>query len=155
MLNKNRFVSGWTHIWRSYYFAMGACLKCSDFWGYEGDISIKDAWGEWAKNPLGTSIAVIRNKDLENEFLNSGIEYEQLDYSKLEDHQCGTSIFKQTESINKNFMPVYSRSNRKNGSFYNFLVSKTSKFLYKSFGYKITKLIMQLIEKFGLWGQNL
>lgn len=155
LLNKNRFDSGWTHIWRNYYFAMGACLKCSDFWGYEADISIKDAWGEWAKNPLGTSIAIIRNKDLEQDFLNSGLEYKKLSFETMEWHQAATSVFKQTEAYNKNFKSVFSRSNRRNELFKYFLISKISKMLHKNFGYKVTKFLMPLVEWIGKRGQKL
>lgn len=155
LLNKNRFDSGWTHIWRSYYFAMGPCLKCPDFWGYEGDISIKDAWGKWASDPLGKSIVVIRNKELEKYFLNCDLEYEILDYETMKDHQIATSTFKQTQAYNKNFKSIFSRSNRRNGMLKYFIISKSSKFLYKHFGYKITKTLMPYIEWIGDTGEKL
>ena len=155
LLNKNRFESGWTHIWRSYYFSMGACLKCTDFWGYEADISVKDAWGEWSKEPLGTSIVVVRNKELEKAFLQSGVFWEKLDYEVMKDHQLPTPVFKQTQAYNKNFKSILSRSNRKNGLLKYFVISKMSKFWYTNCGYKITKLVMKVVEKVVSWSEKL
>lgn len=155
LLNKNRFESKWTHIWRNYYFAMGACLKCADFWGYEADISIKDAWGEWAKDPLGKSIVVIRNKNLEKEFLNSGLVFEKLDYETMKEHQITTAKYKQAQASNKMNKSILSKVNRKNMLFKYTLISKTSKFLYKNFGYKITKMFMPIIEFIATRGGKL
>ena len=146
LLDKNRFESGWTHIWRNYYFAMGACLKCSDFWGYEADISVKDAWGFWAKDPLGKSLVIIRNKELETHFLNSNLETEKLEYSSMENHQKITTSYKQSEAFNKNFKPVFAKCNRKNLLFRYSFISSASKFLYLNFGYKLTSKIMPIVE---------
>ncbi len=146
LLNKNRFDTKWTHIWRNYYFAMGACLKCSDFWGYEADISIKDAWGEWAKDPLGKSIVIIRNKAILDNFFNCGAVFEELNYEAMKEHQYKTAIYKQAQSYNKNNKSILSKSNRKNQLFKYTLISKSSKFLYANFGYKITSKIMPIIE---------
>lgn len=155
LLDKNRHESGWTHIWRNYYFAMSTCLKCSDFWGYEADISVKDAWGKWAKDPLGHSIVVIRNKELEKDFLDSGLAIEPLSYEVMKKHQEATPRFKQTEAYNKNFKSVLSRSNRRNGMFKYFLLSNSSKILYKYLGFKLTKMIMPFIEKIAGFGEKL
>ncbi|MBQ4646302.1 MAG: Coenzyme F420 hydrogenase/dehydrogenase, beta subunit C-terminal domain [Candidatus Gastranaerophilales bacterium] len=155
LLNKNRFESGWTHIWRNYYFAMEACLKCPDFWGVEADISIKDAWGEWASDPKGKSLVVIRSTQLEEYFLNSGIIQEELSYDDLKNHQSATSIYKQTQAYNKNYKSIFSRSNRKNLLLKYFIISKSSKFLYKFFGYNITRMVMILVEKIALWSEKI
>jgi coenzyme F420-reducing hydrogenase beta subunit len=155
LLNKNRFESGWTHIWRNYYFAMGACLKCCDFWGYSADISIKDAWGEWAKDAKGKSIVIIRNNDLEKEFLNSNITVEKLDFETMKDHQNTTSSYKQKDAFVKNYKSILSKRNRKNGLFKYSIISKSTKFLYKNFGYKFTKTIMPVIEWLAIRGEKL
>lgn len=155
LLNKNRFESGWTKIWREYFFAMNACLKCSDFWGHEADISVKDAWGEWAKDPLGKSIVVIRNNILNEIFINSGIIFEELDFTIMENHQKPTAIFKQTESFNKNFKHIFSKSNRRNGLFQYYINSKLSKFLYTYLGYKATRIIMPVVTWLGCRSKKL
>ena len=147
LLCKNRFESGWTEIWRSYYFSMNACLYCSDFWGYEADISVKDAWGKWAEDPLGKSIVIIRNKELDFYFRNSGLEVEPLSYEVMEKHQKPTAVFKQTEAFNKNFKSLFCRRNRKNGLLRYKIISKVSKFLYRNTGYKTTRFCMKLIDK--------
>ena len=146
LLNKNRFDSGWTHIWRNYYFAMGACLKCPDFWGFEADVSIKDAWGEWASDPLGKSIVIIRNQELKQIFSKLNIEQEPLSYDVMKDHQIVTSNFKQVQAYNKNFSSIFSKSNRRNELLKYTILSSCSKFLYKYFGYKITKSLMNIVE---------
>lgn len=98
----NRFESIFTDIWRNYYFALNSCLYCSDFWGYEGDISIKDAWGKWTKEPYGISMVVSRNKFLTKLLLESKkanlkrITYEEVKFSQRE-----TVIFKQKYTIEK------------------------------------------------------
>ncbi|MGN1153299.1 MAG: polysaccharide pyruvyl transferase family protein [Candidatus Gastranaerophilaceae bacterium] len=147
LLKMNRFESGWTKLWRSYSFAMNVCNYCSDFWGYEADISVKDAWGEWAADPLGKNIVIIRNHELEQDFFNSDIEYEPVKYSVMSHHQRKTADYKQTESKNKNFKPIFYPCNIKNGLFKNKLTSKVSKFLYKNFGYKVTEVTLNLIDK--------
>lgn len=155
LLKKNRFETGWTKIWREYYFALGSCLKCSDFWGYEADISIKDAWGEWSDDPKGKSIAVIRNPELKEDFINSGLIFEELNYDKLKDHQSSTPIYKQTSAKNKFYKSILSKSNRKNGLLGYTIVSKSSKFLYKNFGFKITRTGMKLIDWIAKRAQKL
>ncbi|MCD7739750.1 MAG: Coenzyme F420 hydrogenase/dehydrogenase, beta subunit C-terminal domain, partial [Candidatus Gastranaerophilales bacterium] len=148
LLKMNRFESHWTDIWRSYYFAMNVCNYCSDFWGYEADISVKDAWSiEWAKDPLGKSVVVIRNKELENLFKESNIEYEAIPYEIMKNHQISTSCYKQVEAKNKNFKSMFSRSNRRNGLLKNKLIAKSSKFLYKNFGYKTSKRVLKRMNK--------
>lgn len=98
----NRFESIFTDIWRNYYFTLNSCLYCSDFWGYEGDISIKDAWGKWAKEPYGISMVVSRNKFLIKLLLESKkanlkrITYEEVKFSQRE-----TVIFKQKYTMKK------------------------------------------------------
>lgn len=147
LLKKNRFESGWTNIWRNYYFALNCCLYCPDFWGMDADISIKDAWGIWSDDPLGKSIAVIRNEKIEKYFLNSNIEFEELDYETMKEHQKPTPIFKQTEAKNKFYRSFIVKENRKNGLMKYKIISYFSKRLYRLFGFEIASKIMKLIEK--------
>ena len=68
----DRYESEFTDQWRNYSFSMRGCLMCSDFWGAEADVSLKDAWGKWSdEDPLGENIVVVRNKELNNLFINS------------------------------------------------------------------------------------
>lgn len=147
LMKKNRFESGWTNFWRSYYFAMNSCLYCPDFWGADADISVKDAWGKWAnEDPKGKSILVIRNKELLQDFLNSGLEYEELDYETMKDHQKPTPVYKQTNAVYKFTQKPYSNKNRKSKFFRYYIISKFSKYLYKNFGFKFTYHIMKIIN---------
>ena len=147
LMNKNRFESGWTSFWRFYYFAMNSCLYCPDFWGAEADISVKDAWGKWAnEDAKGQSILVIRNEELLQDFLNSGLEYEELDYETMKDHQKPTPVYKQTNAIYKFTQKPYSNKNRKSRFLRYYLNSKCSKYLYKHFGFKFTYHIMKIIN---------
>lgn len=47
---------------------MNACNSCSDFWGADADISVKDAWYKWGKDKESKNIVVIRNKMFEHIF---------------------------------------------------------------------------------------
>jgi len=149
LLKQNRHETGWTKIWRSYYFAMNCCLYCSDFWGYGADISVKDAWGKWAVDPLGKSIVIVRNKRIEEYFLKSNIEYEFIDYDTVREHQLHTPVFKQQEAYNKISKSIFAKCNRRNSLFKYKIISKLSKLLYANFGFKITKNIVPIIEFLG------
>lgn len=143
-LKLNRHKSGYTKTWRGYYFAMNCCNYCSDFWGYEADISVKDAWGRWAdEDALGKSIVIIRNEFVDKLFKNSGLKTENLPYEELKYHQDITSIYKQKEAFDKNFKNIFSFKNRKNGLLKNVFISKLTKFLYNYLGFELTKKIMK------------
>lgn len=143
-LKLNRHQSGFTKTWRGYYFAMNCCNYCSDFWGYEADISVKDAWGRWSvEDPLGKSIVIIRSKSLDEIYKKSGVAIEDLSYEELKFHQEISSIYKQKEAFAKNIKSLFSYENRKNGLLKNVFVSRITKYLYKYFGFIITKYIMR------------
>ncbi len=147
LMNKNRFKSGWTKFWRFYYFAMNSCLYCPDFWGVDADISVKDAWGKWAgEDAKGQSILVIRNNEILNDFFNSGLEYEELDWETMKDHQKATPVYKQSNAIYKFTQKPYSKKNRKSRFFRYYINSKCSKFLYKHVGATITYYLMKIIN---------
>lgn len=147
LLNINRFKSGWVQIWRAYYFAMNSCLYCPDFWGYEADISVKDAWGKWSQEDnKGKTLVITRNNELKEALLNSCVEYEELDFEIMKDHQKQTPFFKQTCSIAKFKEPFYSKRNRKSRFCAYYINSKCSKFLYKYFGFKISYNLMKIIS---------
>ena len=147
LLLKNRFKSGWTDIWRSYYFAMNVCNYCSDFWGYEADISVKDAWGEWAKDPLGKNIIIVRNKMLEEDLLHANVVCEPLSWDIMKNHQYPTACYKQVEAYNKNFKSIFALCNIKNGLLKNKVMSKLSKRLYKKYGWRVTQIICKIVGK--------
>ena len=92
----DRFESEFTKQWRNYSFSMNVCNSCSDFWGYTADISVKDAWGKWSKDPLGKSIVILRNKELKNLLNNSEeIVVEKLSKNEVLKSQPATTFFKQ------------------------------------------------------------
>lgn len=147
LLKINRFKSGWTKLWRSYYFSKDACLYCNDFWGTDADVSVKDAWGKWSDDPFGKSIVIFRDKNLEEIFRNSEIGYKALDYEEMKDHQANTTDFKLCESYNRLNLPYNAPENVKNGFYKYTTISKSSKLFYKLFGQKITSILMPIIEK--------
>ncbi|MBR5304142.1 MAG: Coenzyme F420 hydrogenase/dehydrogenase, beta subunit C-terminal domain [Candidatus Gastranaerophilales bacterium] len=146
LFNENRHKSGWTKMWRRYYFAMNSCLYCSDFWGYEADISVKDAWGKWANDPKGKSIVIIRNKELDSIFKDSNLCYEVINYNEIKNHQKKVSDFKQTCAFDKNFKSIFAWRNKKNDLFKRAVISRSSKILYKKFGYKNCIKILSFIN---------
>lgn len=148
LLKMNRFESNWTNIWRLYFFALNPCCFCSDFWGYQADISVKDAWGKWSHDdPLGKSIVIIRNIKIKDYFLACGLMEEELSYDIMKDHQRQTSDFKQKAALSKNFDCLFSKNNRTNGLLKYLFISRMSKYLYKLFGYHLTNQFMHAIIK--------
>lgn len=147
LLKMNRFESGWTNAWRSYYFAINVCSYCPDFWGHSADISVKDAWGEWAVDPLGKSIIVVRNKTMDDLLKTAPVVVEELCYDTMKDHQWVTSEYKQLQAMNKLFKSPVSKSNRRNGLLKNLIISKSSKLLYRTFSFKVTQSFMKKIQK--------
>lgn len=96
LIKINRFESEFSEQWRNYSFSMNVCNACSDFWGYTADISVKDAWGKWSKDPLGQTIVILRNKELEEIFVNNDDLFtEEEDKATIIDSQRETVKFKQ------------------------------------------------------------
>lgn len=147
LLKINGNVSGFKKLRRSNYFTMNVCLHCSDFWGYEADISVKNALGESENDCAGKSTVIVRNDKLDIEIKTCGLNYEELSYSMMKEHQKQTSIYKQKQAYNKNFKSVFARANRKSGFLRHKVVSRLSKYLYKNFGFKITDKIMKPVKK--------
>lgn len=140
-----------TKYWRSYCFALNACLYCSDFWGYEGDVSVKDAWGKWAnKEAHGVSMAIIRNPELEKLFEeNEKIYLEKISYEEAVSSQKETTYFKQVcalDKIENNKFKLF-----KIGFYFKWILLKYSKKLYKKNDFKKSyKKLNILIEIFNL-----
>lgn len=148
LFSQNRFDSHFTNTWRNYLFAKSACLKCADFWGYEADVSIKDAWGKWSTDDvLGKSMVIMRNPELEKLFLNlDNLEIESLSFEEVHHSQATTTQFKQAEVKNKLHKSILSKENIQNG-YLKYLVSlKLSKMLYRIFGYKTSLFIFKMIK---------
>lgn len=148
-ISENRFKTIFTDTWRSYYFAMNICNYCSDFWGAHGDVSIKDAWGKWAnEDRLNKSIVISRNT-LMNKIMENykEINYETLQIEDVINPQIVTIIYKQIEAENKLYKKLLSKENIKNGLLKNTIILKLSKLSYRILGFKISYLIMRLINK--------
>ena len=60
-LRERASVSGWAEMWRNLFFALDCCLYCPDFYAADADVSIKDAWGKWKEDGLGTSMVISRS----------------------------------------------------------------------------------------------
>lgn len=154
LFTQNRFASNFTNTWRNYLFAKSACLNCPDFWGYEADISVKDAWGKWSfDDVLGKSMVVVRNHILEDLFLtNQYLSRESLSLEEVQNSQVLATQFKHVEITNKLYKSIYSKENRQNGMLYFYVASKVSKVFYRLFGFFITlhtfKVFKKLIELF-------
>ena len=147
LLKINRFKSGYTELWRNYYFAMNCCNYCADFWGYEADISVKDAWGQWASDPLGKSIVILRNKQIEYLFLQCGIEYRRLELEVMKDHQKATSDYKQVQAKNKEQNKLFSPVNRRSGFTANKITAQLSRWTYGNLGFAFTKNVMPFVDQ--------
>ena len=91
---ENRFKSQWTDLWRSYAFSMNCCNSCSDFWGADADISVKDAWYKWSYDKESKSIVLIRNMQILDIF-NSNLNIEILDLATVIACQKATVKYKQ------------------------------------------------------------
>jgi coenzyme F420-reducing hydrogenase beta subunit/polysaccharide pyruvyl transferase WcaK-like protein len=148
ILKKDRFHTQFTTNWRNYYFVQNICYKCSDFWGKDADLSVKDAWGKWATDPLGKSLITFRNNTLQQLFENS----QQIEKTILQEHetktlQKQTTHFKHRDVQSRIEKKPWSLENVINGYFRKYLATKLSKFFYKKTNYFITNLIMNFFEK--------
>jgi coenzyme F420 hydrogenase subunit beta len=137
LLIKNRFETLFTTLWRNYFFSKNICFSCSDFWGYTADVSVKDAWGKWADDPLGKSIVITRSEALDKIMKESpSLHVEGLDYSEVIDCQPETTRFKHVDVIDRANKALISKENISNGYLKKYLYSKLSKRLYGAFGIK-------------------
>lgn len=148
IVNKDRFQTQFTTTWRSYYFAQNICYKCSDFWGKDADLSVKDAWGKWASDPLGKSLISFRNTPLEQLFENAqAIEKTILNENEIKTLQKQTTQFKHQEVQERIEKKPWSLTNITNGYLRKYLATKLSKFFYKNTNYFITNILMGVFEK--------
>lgn len=147
ILKKDRYQTQFTKTWRSYYFAQNICYKCSDFWGINADLSVKDAWGKWASDPLGKSLVTFRNDRLEEFFINTKtIEKTILSKDETKALQKETTQFKHIDVQSRIMKKPWSLENITNGYLRKHLTTKLSKYLYKNTNYSITNIIMNGFE---------
>ncbi len=147
LYKENRFLSGWTRIWRNYWFSMEACNYCPDFWGAVADISVKDAWGKWENEKYGKSVAVVRSKLLKDIFCKCGLEFEPLTYEEMHVMQPQTNSYKQRHAFEKNFLSPWNTGNRKRGMLHNVLMARFSKRIYAYCGYRISSIVLPLLDR--------
>ncbi len=146
LLKKNRFLSYFTETWRNYAFAMNVCCYCSDLYGRYADVSVKDAWGKEASDPLGKSYCIVRNNQLNDTLCNAErIHVEPVEFDTIRSNQYPQAEFKQAQALNKLKKSRFSKENRNNGLFRTTLLSRLSKYSYVHFGYKITKRLIRLL----------
>jgi len=144
----NRYKSLFTKMWRNYFFALNGCHYCADFWGYKADITVKDAWGKWAEDPLGKSIVVIRNAKLLEWVRNiPEIQFEYLGKNQVQQSQYGTVEYKQILAVHRLQKPLWSRKNIKSQFVRYKFFSFFSKILYCKFGYQISQKILFTMMK--------
>ena len=136
LLKMDRYSSGWTDVWRSYAFAPKACCSCSDFWGGDADVSVKDAWGrkDWVADPLGKSVVVLRSPELREVFEQCAFERVPLSESELADMQPPQTFFKMVAAEDKAAYAPWRSVNRANGFFARRMVSGATRFAYRWFG---------------------
>lgn len=95
---RNRFATAFTEMWRNYFFARECCLYCPDFFGLDADVAVKDAWGRLSSDPLGTSLVIVKNAEIESQLLSlkeSGrLFLERCDESEVFNSQIATAVFK-------------------------------------------------------------
>ncbi len=101
----SRWTNGFTKAWREYFFAREGCLYCPDFYVADADISVKDAWGRLSADPLGITLAIVRNNEIADLLKNlSGdhkIYYEECESSEIKNSQNVTAVFKQVDFITR------------------------------------------------------
>ena len=104
-IRKNRFATAFTDMWRNYYFAQECCFFCSDFFGNDADISVKDAWGALSKDPLGISLLIVRNPDIDvrlRDLKKEGRLYlKACDADEVLNSQKATAVFKQVNVLDR------------------------------------------------------
>lgn len=147
LYKENRFRSGWTRIWRNYWFAMEACNYCSDFWGYTADISVKDAWGRWENEKYGKSVAIVRSPYLKKIFSACDLEFENINYDEMHNMQAQTNSYKQRHAYEKNYMSPMKLCNRKRGMLHNVVMARMSKVIYSLFGYGVSSLLLPILDR--------
>lgn len=145
-LKMERTASGWTHVWRNYYFALDACCRCPDFWGAEADVSVKDAWGrkDWTADPLGKSVVLVRRPELADVLRAADLLHEPLTADELAALQPKETAFKQIAAADKFGKSVLSRANVANGLFRKLVFARTSRFVFAHFGYQATRVVTRL-----------
>ena len=139
---KERFENNFTKLWRNYCFSLNVCHYCSDFWGYEGDISIKDAWGKWSKNSsLGESMVIVRNEEINNllsGLINKGeIKLQEISFEEASNAQLETTIYKQKNSLKRIESGIKTFYSLSSGFFKYHYLSKNSKIYYRDFTYEV------------------
>ncbi len=150
LLIKSRFDTLFTTLWRNYFFSKNICFKCSDFWGYTADVSIKDAWGKWAADPLGKSIVITRNPEVERVLTGAAsLEVQTLDYEEVIDCQPSTTRFKHDEVQDRIRKPVWAKENIRNGYLKLYLYAWASKRVYRLFGMRGLNLLLSLASMKG------
>lgn len=147
---RNRYSTLFTPLWRSYCFSLEACHYCPDFWGAEADVSVKDAWGHWAEDPLGKSIVVVRNQKLLEAIQTiDHLALEDLPLNIARDCQRETVIYKQVSILERFEKTWLSKNNRTSGFALYFPASRLSKKLYRFLGYRLSNVILLAFLK--LW----
>ncbi len=146
----NRNKNGYTRLWRSYAFAVPACCKCPDFWCMEADISVKDAWGkrEWVSDPLGKSVAVVREATMLELFRDCGFAGGPLDAAEVAQMQKPQLEYKLDAAQDKLSKSVCGVANIRNGHFGRSLTAWFSRFAYAYLGTFATRAGLKLISLF-------
>ena len=102
---QNRYINNFTNMWRNYFFAQECCLYCPDFFAASSDISAKDAWGKYSDDPLGKTILVSRNKQidklLEQLINDKQISLQPIPQQEVFDSQPMTAVFKQRNAAKR------------------------------------------------------
>lgn len=97
-IRRNRFATAFTDMWRNYFFAQECCLYCPDFYGVDADLAVKDAWGRLSADPLGTSLVIVNNGEIEERLRrladDNRLYLEQCDADEVYNSQTVTPIFK-------------------------------------------------------------
>ncbi len=105
VVRRNRFASAFTDMWRNYFFAQECCLYCPDFYGVDADMSVKDAWGRLSADPLGTSLVIVNNDEIEDHLVglreNKCLVLQKCDADEVFNSQISTPIFKHQKIRNR------------------------------------------------------
>jgi coenzyme F420 hydrogenase subunit beta len=147
VVRMNRFRSLHTHMWRGHWFVPAACHACADFWAPDADVTVKDAWGAWAKDPLGKSLLVVRRADL-TELLaaTDWLHLEPIATEAVASSQDATVVYKQEHAIDRLRQPAWSRANRASGYTRFRIASMLSSASFARLGYGLTRILMLAVS---------
>lgn len=141
LVRQNRHASLFTSLWRGHAFALEACHYCPDFWARAADVTVKDAWGQWAADPLGLSIVAVRSPEIGGALRrDASLSLEPLSREDTAMSQEATSTYKLVQVRDRFEQSAWSTANRRSGFLANQAIARISRRMYRTFGFRLTRV---------------